>query len=298
MAHDGRRGAGGSDEPLPALHRVPAGAPDHPRPVLDRSTPPCSSSPTCSGRGFVDTFVAGQRARAAVRGGRPDHPRRELRGARHCGVEHVLRADRARHRRGPAVPAHGAPRAGRVLRVGPRHLGRRRGHGDDPHRHGQRAHGRTGLGAALRGARPDGVAPAAPARRSTGATARWASPPPAAQGLGRSITPLAVWAGYWSLAAVLFVFPDNRTRTSVSSAIVGMAPGQPGWFSHFLTSLGNQFSTTGTQTAWVLAACRSSSASGRCWPGGRAGSCSPAPCFPSCSGSPGRGWSATSSPCR
>jgi len=76
----------------------------------------------------------------------------------------------------------------------------------------------------------------------------------AAQGLGRSITPLAVWAGYWSLAAVLFVFPDNRTRTSVSSAIVGMAPWQPGWFSHFLTSLGNQFSTTGTQTAWVLAA--------------------------------------------
>ena len=76
----------------------------------------------------------------------------------------------------------------------------------------------------------------------------------AAQGLGRSVTPLAVWAGYWSLAAVLFVFPDNRTPTSVSSAIVGMAPGQPGWFSHFLTSLGNQFSTTGTQTAWVLAA--------------------------------------------
>ena len=76
----------------------------------------------------------------------------------------------------------------------------------------------------------------------------------AAQGLGRSVTPLAVWAGYWSLAAVLFVFPDNRTRTSVSSAIIGMAPGQPGWFSHFLTSLGSQFSTTGTQTAWALAA--------------------------------------------
>jgi len=76
----------------------------------------------------------------------------------------------------------------------------------------------------------------------------------AAQGLGRSVTPLAVWVGYWSLAAVLFVFPNNRTPTSVTSAIVGMAPGQPGWFSHFLTSLGNQFSTTGAQTAWVLAA--------------------------------------------
>jgi len=76
----------------------------------------------------------------------------------------------------------------------------------------------------------------------------------AAQGIGRSITPLAVWAGYWSLAAVLFLLPDNRTPTSVRSAIVGMAPGQPGWFSHFLTSLGNQFSSNGTQTAWVLAA--------------------------------------------
>ena len=50
----------------------------------------------------------------------------------------------------------------------------------------------------------------------------------AAQGIGRSITPLAVWVGYWSLAAVLFVLPANRTTTSVQSAIVGMAQGQPG----------------------------------------------------------------------
>jgi hypothetical protein len=75
----------------------------------------------------------------------------------------------------------------------------------------------------------------------------------AAQGIGRSITPLAVWAGYWSLAAVLFVLPANRTTTSVQSAIVGMAQGQPGWYSHFLTNLGNLFSTSGTQTAWILA---------------------------------------------
>ena len=75
----------------------------------------------------------------------------------------------------------------------------------------------------------------------------------AAQGIGRSITPLAVWAGYWSLAAVLFVLPHNRTPTSVQSAIVGMSQGQPGWYAHFLTSLGNLFSTSGTQTAWILA---------------------------------------------
>jgi hypothetical protein len=75
----------------------------------------------------------------------------------------------------------------------------------------------------------------------------------AAQGIGRSITPLAVWAGYWCLAAVLFVLPDNRTTTSVQSAIVGMAEGAPGWYASFLTHLGNLFSTSGTQTAWILA---------------------------------------------
>ena len=75
----------------------------------------------------------------------------------------------------------------------------------------------------------------------------------AAQGIGRSITPLAVWAGYWSLAAVLFVLPANRTTTSVQSAIVGMAQGQPSWYARFLTDLGNLFSTSGTQTAWILA---------------------------------------------
>jgi hypothetical protein len=77
---------------------------------------------------------------------------------------------------------------------------------------------------------------------------------PAAQGIGGTITPLAVWAGYWSLAAVLFVLPANRTRTSVQSAISGMSSVVPGWYAHFLNSLANVFSTTGTQTAWILAA--------------------------------------------
>jgi hypothetical protein len=76
----------------------------------------------------------------------------------------------------------------------------------------------------------------------------------AAQGIGGTITPLAVWAGYWSLAAVLFVLPANRTRTSIQSAISGMSGGVPGWYAHFLNSLANFFSTTGTQTAWILAA--------------------------------------------
>src|SRR6202167_5082293 len=76
----------------------------------------------------------------------------------------------------------------------------------------------------------------------------------AAQGIGRTITPLAVWAGYWSLAAVLFLLPANRTRTSIQSAVAGMTNGVPGWYAHFLTSVANLFSTNGTQTAWTLAA--------------------------------------------
>jgi hypothetical protein len=75
----------------------------------------------------------------------------------------------------------------------------------------------------------------------------------AGQGIGGVVTPLAVWSGYWVLAAVLFLLPDNRTQTSVSSAITGMALGTPGFYDHFLTSLGNSFNTTGTQTSWVLA---------------------------------------------
>jgi hypothetical protein len=75
----------------------------------------------------------------------------------------------------------------------------------------------------------------------------------AAQGIGRSVTPLAVWAGYWSLAAVLFLFPNNRTSTSVHSAISGMVPTQPSWYGHFLTNVSNHVSNSGTQWAWVLA---------------------------------------------
>ena len=67
------------------------------------------------------------------------------------------------------------------------------------------------------------------------------------------VTPLAAWSGYWILAAVLFLFPLNRARGSISSTITGMAPGTPEWYSHFLTSFGNAFGSIGTQTSWVLA---------------------------------------------
>src|SRR5580658_4604062 len=39
----------------------------------------------------------------------------------------------------------------------------------------------------------------------------------AGAGIGGPLTPLVVWSGFWSLAAVLFLLPDNRTQTSLSS---------------------------------------------------------------------------------
>ena len=75
----------------------------------------------------------------------------------------------------------------------------------------------------------------------------------AGRGIGGAATPLLVWVGYWSLAAVLFLLPDNRTSTSVSSAITGMSAGEPSTYSHFLNSFGNQFGTGGVWTSWLLA---------------------------------------------
>jgi hypothetical protein len=75
----------------------------------------------------------------------------------------------------------------------------------------------------------------------------------AAQGIGRSVTPLVVWAGYWSLAAVLFLLPDNRPGTAIQSTVDAMTSGEPAWYSQFLTHIGNFVSTAGTGPAWLLA---------------------------------------------
>jgi hypothetical protein len=76
----------------------------------------------------------------------------------------------------------------------------------------------------------------------------------AARGLGGPVTPLVVWSGFWVLAAILFLLPDNRTQTSISSSIIGMAPGNAHWYAHSLTSVGNHLTSAGTAGAWVLAA--------------------------------------------
>jgi hypothetical protein len=76
----------------------------------------------------------------------------------------------------------------------------------------------------------------------------------AGQGVGGVRTPLIVWSGYWFLAAVLFVLPDNRTQTSVASAITGMASGNPSWFDRLLNDVGHHLNSAGLQAAWTLAA--------------------------------------------
>jgi len=75
----------------------------------------------------------------------------------------------------------------------------------------------------------------------------------AAHGIGGATTPLLVWSAYWSLAAILFLLPNNRTPTSVSSAIVGMSAGEPSTYSHFLNSFGGHFGSGGVATTWLLA---------------------------------------------
>jgi hypothetical protein len=74
----------------------------------------------------------------------------------------------------------------------------------------------------------------------------------AASGVGGTVTALVVWSGYWTLAAILFLLPHNRTTTSISSAITGMQSGEPGGYAHLLHGVGSSLSSTGAELAWVL----------------------------------------------
>ena len=143
--------------------------------------------PFMFGQGFVG-HAPGERVGAALRRRRPDHAHRQFRVARHRGVERVLRADSAGDRVRPAVPAHRATGARPVLRVGPRCLVLRRGHGHAADRHGLGPHGRTRVGAHVRVARSHGVAPVpvrGPGRPNTGADTTTSTPPtPASSGSG------------------------------------------------------------------------------------------------------------------
>ena len=61
------------------------------------------------------------------------------------------------------------------------------------------------------------------------------------------------WAVLWVGYAVLWLLPANRAAGSFSSAISGMASGEPSWYSHFLTTFSGHFAGISPQTAWLLA---------------------------------------------
>jgi hypothetical protein len=64
---------------------------------------------------------------------------------------------------------------------------------------------------------------------------------------------LAVWSGFWIFSAGLWLLPANRTADAISSAIRGMAVGQPGWYGAFLSAVANGLSGHGVLVAWLLA---------------------------------------------
>ncbi len=64
---------------------------------------------------------------------------------------------------------------------------------------------------------------------------------------------LAVWSGFWFLSAGLWLLPANRAVDAASTAIRGMAVGQPGWYGHFLSAVANGLSGHGVLVAWLLA---------------------------------------------
>jgi hypothetical protein len=64
---------------------------------------------------------------------------------------------------------------------------------------------------------------------------------------------LAVWTGFWTLSAVLWLLPANRAAGAISSQISGAAAGEPHWYSHLLTSLASGIGTHTAFASWELA---------------------------------------------
>ena len=160
-----------------------------------------------------------------------------------------------------------------LLRVGPGHLGRRRGHGDDPHRHRHRAHRRAGLGAAVRAAWASWPGRGRPGATSTGATGPSASPrrrrPRASdapsrrwrcgRGTGRSRP---------CCSSSPTTGPARRSRAPSSAWPPGSRAGSPTSSRPWATS--SRRPAPRRRGCWPPS--RSSSASGRWWPAARGGS--------------------------
>jgi hypothetical protein len=66
--------------------------------------------------------------------------------------------------------------------------------------------------------------------------------------------PLLVWSGFWTLSAVLWLFPANRAPGAISSVVHNASSGQPSWYAHFEASVANALPHGTSALPWVLAA--------------------------------------------
>jgi hypothetical protein len=95
----------------------------------------------------------------------------------------------------------------------------------------------------------DGASRSEPAEGGTGYASSAAATGPLGGNGG-----VGVWAALWVFFAVLQLLPQSRSAGWLHNVFTRMAAGQPGWYSHFLASLGHAFTGAGTPTAVLLAA--------------------------------------------
>ena len=74
----------------------------------------------------------------------------------------------------------------------------------------------------------------------------------AASGPLGTVAPLLVWSGFWTLSAMLWLFPANRAPGSIGGALRTAASGEPSWYAHFEISLANA-TPHGSALPWVFA---------------------------------------------
>jgi hypothetical protein len=75
----------------------------------------------------------------------------------------------------------------------------------------------------------------------------------AAAGPFGSNAALVAWSGFWTLSAILWLFPANRANGSISSALTTAASGEPSWLARYETSIAHALPQTGPALPWLLA---------------------------------------------
>jgi hypothetical protein len=92
-----------------------------------------------------------------------------------------------------------------------------------------------------------------PADASTASVEPGVASSAAASGPLGARAPLVAWSGFWAVSAVLWLFPANRARGSVSSMLDSMAGGQPSWYAHFERATANALAHGGSALPWIFA---------------------------------------------